>query len=392
MRREMNEKLRLSAKEQAMQATRRLDLRHKKTLKQLRNQIKTEQARAKQRQDELVDRISQQHISAESEHRKMEQRLHTVSLEKDKLLSEMDLLNERVKEMQQQRFGEWTAEHDASARAHRASMEELEEQKRVLQRQTGEVSAQKDAFTAKERRYASLEQERNNLLGEIEDLRRQHAEVLKMQQSSFRQTQSKLQIALIKSREELEASRSEAAGVRSLLKQSHACLEAVSFREIGSATRRRPSPGGGGGGGGGGATAAGAAVSPWRPSSRLLAPSPTHDVPRTAGIVPRISSADGRATRGVAPWRRPSLTEPSPTTHRSDSKTHPVAVRHTSRFSTNTQDQESLLLVRQKVDTPPAISGVGEDPPCSSAEDPPEMAESHGVASKNNRLAQSSAG
>ena len=111
-------------KKQAVQATQRLERKHKEALQSLRHQIEVERTQAKHRQDELIESMSQQQLLAQSERGEIEQRLETSLLEKQTLQSEMDLLNERVKEIQQRRFNEWTNEHETLTRAHNESMNE----------------------------------------------------------------------------------------------------------------------------------------------------------------------------------------------------------------------------------------------------------------------------
>lgn len=67
MRREMNAKLRLSAKKQAIEAMSRLERKHKDECRLLRKQLSDERKRAKQHQDELLQVISQQKFSSQKD-------------------------------------------------------------------------------------------------------------------------------------------------------------------------------------------------------------------------------------------------------------------------------------------------------------------------------------
>ena len=102
MRQEMNEKLKLSSKRQAIEATRRLEQKYKETLASLRNQIEAERVKTRMKEDELAE----QQILAQSERDKIETQLEKQRLEKQTLQNEIDVMTERVKEIQMNRFKE----------------------------------------------------------------------------------------------------------------------------------------------------------------------------------------------------------------------------------------------------------------------------------------------
>ncbi|KAL7552107.1 hypothetical protein ACHAWF_015318 [Thalassiosira exigua] len=211
MRTEMNEKLRLSAKKAAAVATRRLRQQHKESVLALRAELEAEREQAQRRQEELEENLSQQKLRAQKESAESEKLVRAVLLEKESLQSEMDQLNDRVKRMQQERFEEWTEEHG-----------KLAEQKRSLQTQLHEVAVEKDRIRATELKVETLEQDRENLLSEMSG---QHCQ----QSKSLVLLKEKYHAAKV----DLDASRKEVRGLRTLLKQSQVAFSSLSFREVG---------------------------------------------------------------------------------------------------------------------------------------------------------------
>jgi len=407
MRQEMNEKLKLSAKKQAAHAARRLEQKHKEELQSLRQHIEVERSRARHRQEELIEQLSQQQLLSQRKQVEIEQRLETASLEKQTLQSEMDLLNERVKEIQKARFKEWADEHEVLQRKHNESMIQLEEQRKFLQMQINDIDSEKDAIRAKERQNASLNREKSNLLAEINDLRNEQVASLALQQSSFDEAQSDIQKQLSKlqekyraARSDLDASRNEVSGLRSLLKQSQSIMESVSFREIGKASADVPSavnsrnairaiPGA-------------HRVSFSRP--HLAAPSMTdgdslhplligssgveksskHE--RTTRItptnyvksIPNPREDESRSRRGsseknrtdVPPLQSGLNANENPPNHE---RTSSISTNSCMRLNTNPPDDESRSRLGSNESNRPGVQPQKpEDPPCSSAEDPPE--------------------
>ncbi|KAK1747487.1 hypothetical protein QTG54_001450 [Skeletonema marinoi] len=85
LRREFNGKLRLSAKQQAMQAHTRLERKHKDECRSLQKQLAEERSRSKHREKELLQAISQQQMSWQKELKEVEQKLEKSMLEKSTL-------------------------------------------------------------------------------------------------------------------------------------------------------------------------------------------------------------------------------------------------------------------------------------------------------------------
>ncbi len=343
----MNERLRLSTKKQAIQATRRLQRKHKEELQSLRHQIEVDRSHAQRRHDELIESTSQQLLVAQSEKGGIEQRMQTILLEKQTVESEMDLLNERVKEIQKRRFNEWTSEHETLMRAHNASMKDLEEQKRHAQMQINEASLQKDAAASKEIKYTSLERERVNLLKEIKDMRHHHAE----EQADLKTKMTRLQEQYYATRDDLHASRNETSGLRSLLKQCHSALQTVSFREVGQAS-------------------ANANMMPSTFSNR--------------GAVMLASQSRSRET--PKPRAGPSMiASPARTNIGTLSQSNGESEQQVSSNNTHPSKKESLDSATSGKQKLCVESVIPEDPPCSSAEDPPEMTENGRVVTGNDK-------
>jgi hypothetical protein len=215
---EMNEKLNLSAKTQAVQATRRLEQKHNQALQLLRHQIEAERHQSQVQQDELNEKLTKQ------------------LLEKSSLQKEMDLLNERVKEMQKQRYQEWTDEHEILQRKARDTMAQLDGEKRNVQTHLHVVDMQKEAMRAKEAHLKSLTQETSCLIAEIADLRNQQTTSLATQkrtQLEFQTQLAAMQEKYSATKADLLASEDEVASLLALLRQSQKAIESISFREIG---------------------------------------------------------------------------------------------------------------------------------------------------------------
>jgi hypothetical protein len=271
MRAEMNEKLKLSAKRQAIHAMRRLEEKHKEEIKVLRLEMKDEKARSTQIRDDLVEKLSNQQLSMQKERSDNDNTLQKILLEKQTLESEIDLINERVRETQQRRLKDWTDERDKMTQAYAKLMNELEEQQRCLQRERNDIARQHDATHATEMMCSMLEKdrvawisERESLLAENSTLTQQkgilHQSLSKSQaararqdqeqlikEESFQQERSTTRYQLLNVQDkyesvccdldrtmlELENSRNEVTALRSLLKQSQSALECISFRDDG---------------------------------------------------------------------------------------------------------------------------------------------------------------
>jgi hypothetical protein len=200
MRQEMNEKLKASAKTQAIQAMRRVEHKHKDALRKLHQQFDEERSQYQHRQDELTKKVE------------------AVLSVKYSLQSEIELLNERVTEMHQQRL----KEQDLLATKARADRHEFE--------------IQNEALRTKETMLLALTQERPVLLAEIENLRNQQTTLLTTQNRALATMQEKYQSV----KAELQSSKDEVAGLLNLLKQSQKAIESISFREMGAVSLYPP--------------------------------------------------------------------------------------------------------------------------------------------------------
>jgi hypothetical protein len=224
---EMNEKLRLSEKTQAAQATRRLERKHNEELQSLRGQFEAERRQSQVQHDALNEKLTKQ------------------LLEKSSLQKEMDLLNERVKEMQKQRYQEWTDEHEMLQRKARDTMAQLDSEKRNVQTHLHVVDTQKEAMREKEAQLKSLTEENSILIAEIVDLRHSQKTSLEAQkctQVEFQKHLAAMQEKYSATRADLHASKEEVASLLALLRQSQKAIESISFREIGALNvRSQPS-------------------------------------------------------------------------------------------------------------------------------------------------------
>lgn len=350
MRQEMNEKLRLSAKTQAIQASRRLEQKHNEALQLLHDQIEAERRQSERRQDELTEKLTQQQMLAHQEQSKITQRLEATLFEKSSLQSEMDLLHDRVKEMQKQRFKEWTDEHEMLQRKALDSMNELDGEKRNLQTQLHEVDMQKEAMRAKETHLTWLTQEKSTLLAEIADLRHQQTAFLESQERTQFDCQTQLaamQEKYFAAKADLHTSRDEVAGLLALLKQSQKAIESISFREIGAVNVYSPP--------------AIYSMSAMRPVSQPLSQLGSRTQPKPVAKI--VSFAHPSSTASYESGNAASLPPPA---MRSDLKNKP-----------QNHNQGSMTTNPHKSNIPPLqIVSNGTraiDPPCCSSEDPPEM-------------------
>ena len=195
LRREMNAKLRLSAKEQAMQAMQKLERKHSDECRFLRKQLAEERSRSKHMERELLQAMSKQQLSGRKELKEVEQKLERERLEKSTLESELKLLNNRMKEFQLSRF----SDNEKSERALTTTMKDLEEQKRQFQIEVAEAVRERDLLIHKTKQ--------------------------------FEQTNEELLKNLVKTESSLHAKISEVTALRALLKQCQSALESLSYKD-----------------------------------------------------------------------------------------------------------------------------------------------------------------
>jgi len=207
LRREMNAKLRLSAKQQAMQAMARLERKHKEECRLLHKQIVEEDSRSKHREKELLQVISQQHLARQKELKQVEQKLERERLEKATLESEMGLLIDRMKQLQMIRL----SENEKSECALTASVNSLEQQKRQFQINLAEAIRERDQF------QLMLARESEKLLANRKDSERTRTKLVDMERK------------LVKTESALDAKNSEAAALRALLKQCQSTVKSLSY-------------------------------------------------------------------------------------------------------------------------------------------------------------------
>jgi len=197
LRREMNAKLRLSAKQQAMQAMQRLERKHKDECRLLKKQIVEEQSRWKHREKDLLQVISQQQLSGQKELKQAEQKLERERLEKATLESEMGLLNDRMKELQEMRF----SDNENRERALTASMNNLEQQKRQCQKFQLMFARESEKLLETTKHYEQTQKELQ-----------------------------KMERKLAKTESAIDAKNSETIALRALLKQCQSALESLSYK------------------------------------------------------------------------------------------------------------------------------------------------------------------
>ncbi len=206
LRREMNAKLRLSAKEQAIQAMSKLQRKHRDECRSLQKQLAEERSRSKHREKELLQSISKQQMVGQKELRVLEQKLERERLEKSTLESEMGRLNDRMKELQITRF----SDNEKSERALTMSLNDLEQQKRQFQVGIAEAVRERDKFQL---------------------MLARESEILAHKTKEFKQTQEELVKKLVKAESALNAKNSEATALRALLKQCQSALESLSYKD-----------------------------------------------------------------------------------------------------------------------------------------------------------------
>ena len=261
LRHEMNEKLRLSAKKQAINATRRVEEKYQDEIASLKKQIQFERGKTKQIEEDCMSKIASEKLSIEKERIDWNKKYDRLLLEKETLESDVGLMVEYKKKENR----EMTAKHD-----------ELDEQKRRLQSKINEILLQQEAMKATEIMCEALQGEkdswlaqRKELLDEIELLRQNLASVHKAKDLTYQscgqlkaeqvklvqehrikenelqkenaqlechceKLNDKYQATLLhleKTRLQLDTTKSEVASLRSLLRQSTSALQSVTFRD-----------------------------------------------------------------------------------------------------------------------------------------------------------------
>jgi len=357
LRNEFNDKLKLSAKRQAIEATRRVEQKHKQSLQQLKDQVDAEKAKARRREEELELQLSQQQVHAQGELKGATTKFESALLEKESLHNEIELLAERVKTMQLSKMAEWEEQHDHIQEKTRITMEELANQRHSLQLQMNEVADQRDQMKAKEREFASLNREIETLRTQYhEDTTKNHTQLSELQ-SQYESTKS-----------ELEASRLEVSGLRSLLRTSQAAIESISFREIAQPANSESMH-----------LDSVYDRSPANADIQLLGSSPTNNLAARSMIVPenRLQQSEITHQRCKTTYDEGVQTcEIKPTVNQPE-------LRHDSEIS-KTSNNTTLPKHEEKMITSPVAASsnndkklclqpvIPEDPPCSSLEDPPE--------------------
>ena len=353
MSQEMNEKLKLSSKRQAIEATRRLEQKYKETLASLRNQIEAERVKTRTKEDELAE----QQILAQSERDKIETQLEKQRLEKQTLQNEIDVMTERVKEIQMNRF----KEHEQVQLKTRGTLDELATERHNLQMKLDQVAQEKDAMLAKEREFISLTHERNVLLAEIEDLRVQHANSLALQQSSFEQEQANAQ-------EEIANARNEITNLRKLLRSSQAAIESISFRDIGKVANgvssvpaiynRSPTR----------TAQLGPSLSSLAASSMIM----TEENPSNENDEVKSSKPSSRKNKDLVLGAAMKQQQSQLTHDQQTQPDHEADAARSYGLPLHTQDMDTSHAIYQKKEISHNQPLVPEDPPCNSAKDPPE--------------------
>jgi hypothetical protein len=131
----MNEKLRLSAKKQAMNATRRVEEKHNAEVIALRKQVEQGEKRAKDIDAEWAETLARIEHSMEKERIDAAKKFERLLLEKETLESEVALLNEHKKSQMR----EWSNQQDA-----------LAQQQLCLQSEMNKTLLQQDRIKATE--------------------------------------------------------------------------------------------------------------------------------------------------------------------------------------------------------------------------------------------------
>jgi len=348
LRNEFNDKLKLSAKRQAIESTRRVEQKHKQSLQQLKDQMDAERSKAQRREEDLNLQLSQQQVQSQGELKGATTKLESALLEKESLHNELELLAERVKQMQLSKMTEWEEEHDHIQEKTRTTIEELANQRHSLQLQMSEVADQRDQMKAKEREFTSLNREIDSLRTQYnEDQQKNHTQLSTLQ-SQYESTKS-----------ELEASRLEISGLRSLLRTSQAAIESVSFREIAQPANSEPMQ-----------PSTTYDRSPIKTDVQLLGSSPNN----LAASYPIQSDTTTHYQQGKTTYDEGVQTcEIKPTENQHE-------LQRDSEIS-KTSNTTTLPKHKEEVTSPVAASSdndkliqpvIPEDPPCDSPEDPPE--------------------
>ena len=254
LRHEMDEKLKISAKKQAINAMKRVEQRHRDEMNSLRKQFELERERVKQIDNDWTEKLAREQHSMEKERIDMNKKYERLVLEKDTLESELALMVEFKK----QQHRDWSKQQG-----------EIEEQKRCLQSEMNKILLHQDAMKATEVMCASLRDEKDDLLNQTQLLRKQLASVLnardalhqscaklkadhvkmsqehRIKENSLQRAKAQVESQLIelqekyddavcdlgKNRLQLERTKNEVASLRSLLRQSQTALESVTFRD-----------------------------------------------------------------------------------------------------------------------------------------------------------------
>ena len=122
LRQEMNEKLRLSAKKQAIEASRRLEHKHKESILSLRRQIDDEKSQAERREAELTQKLNEQQVLAVNERRQLETRLEKSEIDNQEIQREMEL-GRIAKERELRQLKKQQMISTNENQAHRAELE-----------------------------------------------------------------------------------------------------------------------------------------------------------------------------------------------------------------------------------------------------------------------------
>ena len=370
MKQELRERLLVSAKKQATEASRRVEARHAQQLRELRQQLESERHSARKRMEELQSEAELRCLSAKKQTSELEQRLIAVSLEKQAVQSEVDLINERLSRMQAERFAELTDVRNEMLSEHNAKLAELEDEKRAMQQSASALSLERESIRATEAKFASLEVEKGTLLGELSKMRERESasfslrtELLRLNHDvaernnhvqSLEKQLAKVTDNYAESQSRLESSRNEVAGLRRLLKQSKDCLSGLSFRGSSAVVPQefssRPRSDG----------AVGPSVNPAPPNFvRPRQNTVIESVQDVTTRVPSFSAADSKR-----PTPKTSATSARP----SESHTAAPSVRLPLRDQTEEACQTSFE--SEGVDMPQR--NAPEDPPCDNLVDPPE--------------------
>ncbi|EJK59173.1 hypothetical protein THAOC_20640 [Thalassiosira oceanica] len=372
MKQELRERLLISAKKQAMEASRRVEARHAQQLRELRHQLESERHSAKKRMEDLQSETELRCLSAAKQTSELEQRLIAVGLEKQAIQGEVDLMNDRLKRLQAERFAELTDVRNEMIKEHNSKLAELEDEKRAMHQSASALSLERESIRVTKAKFASIEAEKGTLIGELSKMRERESasfslrtELLRLNHDlaernnhvhSLEKQIVQMTDSLAKSQSRLESSRNEVAGLRNLLKQSKDCLSGLSFRGSSAVTLQdfRSS----------------------RPrSDGLVGPSinpapPNYVRPRQDTVVDVVHDVTtGVSSFSAAGSKRPSKRPTSDTSARSirPCESHTPSARPPLHYQTEEACQtsfESDGVDVSKRNTP-------EDPPCGNLVDPP---------------------